>query len=149
MGERVAAMKEIWTKDEAEYHGRYVAFDPIWSWPKPVQKPFPPIHIAGEGIHTLRRVAEYGDGWLPILARGKEPFPESVARLNRMGAELGRGPFPVSIFGAPTDPDEIRRLAEQGATGFIFRLSSPDDRDVMHRELDELAKVVRAVRAGG
>ena len=69
MRERVLAMKEIWAKDEAEFHGKLVDFDPIWSWPKPVQKPHPPIYVGGGGPHTFQRVVEYGDAWLPILAR--------------------------------------------------------------------------------
>ena len=70
MRERIEAMKEIWTKDEAEYHGEFVNFEPLWSWPKPVQKPHPPVYVGGNGEHTLRRVIQYGDAWLPIPGRG-------------------------------------------------------------------------------
>src|SRR5579884_2532660 len=64
--ERVLAMKEIWTRDEAEFHSRFVNFDPIWQWPKPVQKPHPPIIIGGNGTRTLQRIIEFGDEWIPI-----------------------------------------------------------------------------------
>jgi len=60
--ERIEAMKAIWTQDEAEYHGEFVDFDPVWSWPKPVQKPHPPVLIGGDSDHTLKRVIQYG--WL-------------------------------------------------------------------------------------
>src|SRR2546429_42399 len=65
MRERIEAMKTIWTEDEAEYHGRYVDFDPIWSWPKPVQKPHPPVLVGGNGEKVLDRVLAFGDGWMP------------------------------------------------------------------------------------
>ena len=80
MRERILAMKEIWTKDDAEYHGKYVNFDPIWSWPKPVQKPHPPILVGGDGPHALQRVIEYGDGWMPI------PMPAAKRRSRRPSA---------------------------------------------------------------
>ena len=63
--EQVLAMKEIWTKDEAEFHGEFVNFDPIWSWPKPAQKPHPPVLLGGESGYTLQRVVDFCDGWFP------------------------------------------------------------------------------------
>jgi alkanesulfonate monooxygenase SsuD/methylene tetrahydromethanopterin reductase-like flavin-dependent oxidoreductase (luciferase family) len=65
MNERLAAIKEIWTKDEAEFHGTYVDFDPVFCWPKPVQRPHPPVYIGGDGEAALARVAAHGDGWMP------------------------------------------------------------------------------------
>jgi probable F420-dependent oxidoreductase len=61
--ERVLVMKAIWTQDEAEFHGAFVNFDRLWAWPKPVQRPHPPVLIGGNGPHTLKRVIDYGDGW--------------------------------------------------------------------------------------
>ncbi len=122
--ERVLAMKAIWTEDEAEFHGRFVNFDPIWSWPKPVQKPHPPIVVGGDGPHALQRVLEYGDEWMPIPGRGEIPLPERIAELNRFAREAGRGPIPVSIYGTLPQPDVIQGYAEAGVERCIFWLPS-------------------------
>ena len=120
--ERIQAMKAIWTEDEAEFHGRFVDFDPVWSWPKPVQKPHPPIVVGGSGPHTLQRVVEYGDGWMPILGRDQAPLSERIAELNRLAAEAGRGDIPVSVYGAPTRPEVIEHYAEIGVERCVFFL---------------------------
>jgi probable F420-dependent oxidoreductase len=78
--ERVLAMKEIWTRDRAEFHGRFVNFDPIYQWPKPVQKPHPPVLIGGSGPHVLERVIAYGDGWMPFRTAGSD-FLDRAAEL--------------------------------------------------------------------
>ncbi len=122
--ERVLAMKAIWTEGEAEFHGRFVNFDPIWSWPKPVQKPHPPIVVGGDGPHALQRVLEYGDEWMPIPGRGEIPLPERIAELNRFAREAGRGPIPVSIYGTLPQPDVIQGYAEAGVERCIFWLPS-------------------------
>src|SRR6266403_4355523 len=81
--ERVAAMQEIWTKDEAEYHGKFVNFDKLWSYPKPVQKPHPPILMGGAGPHARQRAADFGGHWLPIGGRSySEPIAETIADLR-------------------------------------------------------------------
>ena len=89
MSERAKAMKTLWAQEEPEFHGEFVDFDPVWSFPKPVQKPNPPILIGGESIHTLRRVVEYGDGWFP-RARGGFDAAANVARLRAVADEAGR-----------------------------------------------------------
>jgi probable F420-dependent oxidoreductase len=115
MRERIEAMKAIWTEDEAEYHGRHVAFDPIWCWPKPVQEPHPPVLVGGSGERTLERVVAFGDEWMPN--RGLDD-PEALGRriedLQRLASEAGRDPIPVTAFGAPRDPDLLRQLEEAG-----------------------------------
>lgn len=120
--ERVLAMKAIWTEDEAEFHGRFVDFDRVWSWPKPVQKPHPPIVVGGNGPHTLQRVVEYGDGWMPIPGRDQTPLSERIAELNRLAAEAGRGDIPVTVYGAPTRPEVIGHYAEMGVERCVFWL---------------------------
>jgi probable F420-dependent oxidoreductase len=120
--ERVLAMKAIWTEDEAEFHGELVNFGPVWSWPKPVQKPHPPILVGGDGPHTLQRVVEYGDGWMPIPGRGKIPLSERIAELNRLAAEAGRGPIPISLFGAQPRSELLERYAEAGVDRCVFWL---------------------------
>jgi probable F420-dependent oxidoreductase len=122
--ERILAMKAIWSEDEAEFHGRFVNFDPIWSWPKPVQKPHPPIVVGGDGPHALQRVVEYGDQWMPIPGRSAIPLSERIAELNRLAAEAGRGSLPVSVYGTLPQPDVIQQYAEAGVERCIFWLPS-------------------------
>src|SRR5918998_2726925 len=122
--ERILAMKAIWTQDEAEYHGEFVDFDPIWSWPKPVQQPHPPILVGGSGPRTLDRVIEYGDEWMPIGGRATN-VGERIAELQRMAAEAGRGSIPVTIFGVRPDPAVIEHYRSIGVTRCVFGVPSP------------------------
>jgi probable F420-dependent oxidoreductase len=138
--ERVEAMKAIWTDDNAEYHGKHVDFDPIWSWPKPVQKPHPPVLIGGSGPTTFDRVLSYGDEWMPINGRGA-PLEDQIVELNRRAAEHGRGPVPVSVFAAPPRAAALESLAAAGATRAIFFLP-PAGRDVVLPQLDEYAALL-------
>ena len=129
--ERILAMKQIWAHDEAEFHGEYVDFDPIWQWPKPVQQPHPPIIVGGSGPRTFDRVLEYGDEWMPILGRSARPLGEEIAELQRRAAEAGRGPIPVSIFGARPDPAAIEGYAADGVTRCVFGLPSAGADEVL------------------
>lgn len=124
--ERILAMKQIWTQDEAEYHGQFVNFDKIWSWPKPVQRPHPPIIVGGDGPHTFQRIIEYGDEWMPIPGRGQTPLDQKMVELNRLAAEAGRGPIPVTLFGVRPDPATIDRYQQMGVNRLIFGLPSAD-----------------------
>jgi probable F420-dependent oxidoreductase len=126
--ERIEAMKEIWTKDDAEYHGEFVDFDPIWSWPKPVQKPHPPIYVGGDGEHTFKRVISYGDAWMPIPGRGQTPLGERIVELNEKAKDAGRGPIPVSVYGAVPRSEVINHYAEIGVDRCVFWLpAAPAD----------------------
>src|SRR5207249_6241268 len=89
LGEQVLAMKQIWTKEAAEFHGKFVSFDPIWMWPKPVQKPHPPILLGGESGHTLQRVVDFCDGWFPRGRAGDVIFT-GLADLRARAARAGR-----------------------------------------------------------
>ena len=135
--ERVLAMKAIWTEDEAAFEGKYVKFGRLWSWPKPRQKPHPPIMIGGAGKGALRRVVEIGDGWIPAFWTVKSDLGERIAELRRLAAEAGRRMPTVSVLGATgkelagdVDPDveTLRRYEAVGVSRWIFRLpSSPPD----------------------
>ncbi len=113
--ERVEAMKAIWTQDEAAYHGRHVNFEPLWSWPKPVQEPHPPVLVGGNGPKVLDRVLAFGDEWLPNA--GRESVDSLIGRVgelrNRAGA-AGAGEIRVTAFGAPSDREVLERYAEAG-----------------------------------
>ncbi len=141
--ERVRAMKAIWTEDEAEFHGRFVDFDRVWSWPKPVQKPHPPIVVGGNGPHTLQRVVEYGDGWMPIPERDQTPLSQRIGELNRLAAEAGRGDIPVSVYGAPTRPEVIGHYAEIGVERCVFWLPPAPAEQVLPR-LDRHAELAKS-----
>ena len=140
--ERILAMKEIWTQDEAEYHGEYVDFDPIWSWPKPVQTPHPPILIGGDGPRTLDRVAEYGDGWMPIGGR-LDGLREKVAKLAEMRTAAGKPPADVTIFGSPGRPEAVEEYADAGVTRIIFSLP-PAEADRVLPILERHAEVMKS-----
>jgi len=127
--ERIEAMKEIWSKDEAEYHGEFVNFDAIWQWPKPIQKPHPPILVGGDGPRTLQRVVRYGDGWMPVARRAD--LTSRIAELQRLAAEAGRSTIPVSIFGAPAKPEVIEQYAKAGVERVIFTLPPAPAKEVL------------------
>jgi probable F420-dependent oxidoreductase len=126
MREKLLAMKAIWADEEAEFHGRFVDFDPIYLWPKPVQDPSPPILIGGNAPRSLRIVAELGDGWLPVVVDVTE-FEEQLSQLRRVCEQAGTGPgIEVTAVVVPRDdadlgtwePDQklLERCAELGVT---------------------------------
>jgi probable F420-dependent oxidoreductase len=131
--ERILAMKEIWTQDSAEYHGQFVDFDPIWSWPKPAQSPHPPVLVGGDGPRTLDRVVEYGDGWMPIYGRNQTDFAAKVADLQERARAAGRGRIEVSIFGAIPRPEAVEGLAEGGVDRIVFVLPPVASADALPR----------------
>ena len=143
--ERILAMKEIWANDEAEYHGEFVDFDKIWSYPKPVQQPHPPIIMGGDGATTFDRVIEYCDGWMPIGGRPSQgpSLPEKIAMLRRQAEDAGRDPasISVSIFGTRPDPDTVSRMEEAGVDRIVFGLP-PADRETVLPRIDEYAKLI-------
>jgi len=144
--ERVEAMKVIWRDDNAEYHGELVDFDPIWSWPKPAQKPHPPIYLGGHGPKALDRVVRYCDGWLPIPVRAGALIDE-IKDLRARAAVAGRDPasIGVTVYGAPGDADLLRSFARGGVQRVTFMLPSAE-RDKVLPLLDRYAAVVKEVR---
>jgi probable F420-dependent oxidoreductase len=144
--ERVLAMKEIWTHDEAEFHGQYVDFDPLWQWPKPVRQPHPPVLVAGNGPRTFERVVEYGDGWIPIPGRGALPLGEGTARLREMAAERGRDPVPVTVFGARPQAEVLDHYAAAGVDRVLFALPPVEAAEAFKR-LDTYANLAETERS--
>jgi len=137
MRERVEAMKAIWTQDAAEYHGKLVNFGPIWCWPKPVQKPHPPVLLGGSGPNVLKRVVAYADGWMPNRGADLPRIPE----LQELARAAGRGPLPVTVY-PKADAAAIEQAAEAGVERCIWYVP-PDGRDQALQKLEELAKLVR------
>jgi probable F420-dependent oxidoreductase len=145
--ERVEAMKAIWTQDEAEYHGRHVDFDPIWSWPKPARKPHPPVVVGGISDGALDRAVAFGDEWMPNRVESPEALGERIAELLRRADEAGREPLPVSVFGARPEARAVDRLRDVGVSRALFYLRSEGESET-ERRLDELARVAAEVREG-
>ena len=142
--ERILAMKEIWTKDEAEYHGEFVNFDPVWSYPKPVQKPHPPVLLGVNTANARDRVAEYADGWFPLAARAGD-LAEGIADLRKRAEKAGRNPasLTVSVFGAKAEEATLRGYEKAGAERAILGLPSAGRNDVLPI-LDQYAKLAKA-----
>ena len=141
--EQILAMKEIWTKDEAEFHGQHVNFDKIWAWPKPQQKPHPPVLLGGESGHTLQRVVDCCDGWFP-RGRAAEAILPGLKDLEARAAKAGRDmkTISVSVFGATPDEGVLERYAKAGITRAILRLP-PEGRDTVLPLLDQWAKLIK------
>jgi probable F420-dependent oxidoreductase len=135
--EKVEAIKAIWTQDESEYHGEMVDFGPMWCWPKPIQKPHPPVILGGSGPKILERVVRYADGWMPNRGHAVERIPE----LQELARAAGRGPIPVSYY-PKADASEIERLAKAGVERCIWYVP-PDGRDQALSKLEELGKMIR------
>jgi probable F420-dependent oxidoreductase len=141
MLEHIAAMREIWENDEAEFHGQFIDFDPVWSWPKPVRTP--PILIGGEGPTVLDRVLEHGDAWLP---RGTTPdeidaLAPRIAELRSRAGDASREDITVTLFGGDVDKYVLEASARAGLNRVLFLL--PDgDADVVLPYLDEYAALV-------
>jgi alkanesulfonate monooxygenase SsuD/methylene tetrahydromethanopterin reductase-like flavin-dependent oxidoreductase (luciferase family) len=144
MRERVLAMKEIWTKDEAEFHGEFVRFDRIWSYPKPVQRPHPPVLLGGEGSHTLRRVVEFCDGWFPRGRAGVDAILKQTEDLRTLAAQAGRNPksISISVFGGKTDASILDRYRGAGIDRVVLPLPS-EGREKILPLLDQHAALLR------
>jgi len=143
MREHVLAMKALWTEEAASFDGEFVRFEPSWSYPKPVQKPHPPILLGGETDYTLKRIVEYCDGWMPRPSHGFDPA-HGMARLHRMAEEAGRDPgtLTVTVFRAPADAKTLVGYEAAGIDGAL--LTIPDvPRDEILTLLDEYATLLR------
>ncbi|MET7609169.1 LLM class F420-dependent oxidoreductase [Streptomyces avermitilis] len=140
MDERIRAMIELWTKDEAEFHGDFVDFAPVYSWPKPVQRPHPPIWVGGGSERTFARVAEYGAAWMPSGV----PPKELGAQIERMRKTAGGRPA-VVVYAAQYDRESLDTYAELGVERVLLYLpTQPEDETL--RTLDDLAEAVSAYR---
>jgi probable F420-dependent oxidoreductase len=139
MDERIRAMIEMWTKDEPEFHGRYVDFDPIGIWPKPLQKPYPPIYVGG-GRKAFERIAQFGDAW---LANGLPPD-----KLEAMLAELREvagSDVPVSVFNASSEPEDLQAYAQLDVERVLLGLPTLPESETL-KQLDKLAQVATDTR---
>ncbi|MBI3929829.1 MAG: LLM class F420-dependent oxidoreductase [Armatimonadetes bacterium] len=142
--ESVAAMKAIWTQDEAEFHGEFCRFEPMLAFPKPVQKPHPPVLLGAHGDRSLDRVVDYCDGWMPLHFLEAEHLPERIEALKNKARAAGRDPeeLTVSVIMAPAAPDTLKRLEELGAARVVLQLPSAGS-DTVLPLLDRYAEMIR------
>ena len=126
--EHVLAMKELWTKDQAEFHGTYVDFPPVHCNPKPAQQPHPPVILGGNAKNVLQRVVRWADGWMP-LGITPEDIKKARATLSELAEVAGRDPNSISItiFGQPPDKDLLGQFEEAGADRVLLRLAGDDE----------------------
>ncbi len=145
MRERILAMKEIWARSKPKFSGELVKFDEMMQWPKPVQKPHPPIIVGGGFPHGARRAIAYGDGWMPIGGRGGDPL-DWLPRFRQMASEAGRDPatVPFVLFGLAMQESEVKRHRDAGVDHIVFMLPS-EPRDKVLPLLDQAAALKRAL----
>jgi probable F420-dependent oxidoreductase len=141
--ERVLAMKEMWTKEEAQFHGQFVNFDPVWVYPKPKQKPHPPVLLGGESDHTLKRVVEFCDGWFPRARGGFDP-KVGVERLKKAAEAGKRDPktLSITVFAAPPDAAKLKAFRDAGIDRVLLEV--PDlSRDEILKSIDKNAALTK------
>ena len=145
MRESIEAMKEIWAKEHAEYHGEFVKFDPMIARPKPVTKPHPPIHVGGAFPHGARRAIRYGDGWIPV-ARGD--LSDVLPKFRQMAQEAGRDPqsIEITLFGLAEDVDRLKRFADIGVAR-VVPMFPPQQADRVLPIVDRWTKLMQRVNA--
>ncbi len=141
--EALEVMKELWTKDEAEYHGKYYNFPPVKSYPKPAQQPHPPIIIGGHARNVLRRIVAHADGWLPNRITPAE-LEDSRKRLDAMAEEAGRDPksITISVYGQPADREVVQSYLNSGADRVVVRPDHVANDYEMGKQLERMADAV-------
>lgn len=140
--ERILACKELWTRNEAEFHGQYVDFEKSWAWPKPTQRPYPPI-VLGSSPTPLhfRHIVEWADAWMPI--DGRYPIESEWPVLLRTAEDAGRDPATLRLgtYAATPESGRLESLRSAGATFIGLQLPSLD-RDAAMRAIDEYTPFV-------
>lgn len=147
MRERIEAMKAIWTEEKAEYHGEFVDFDPIFSWPKPVQTPHPPIHVGGAAPWGIKRALRYGDGWIPLAGRGDSDPIADARTFREMATEAGRDPdsMELTLYVAPSDTEQLAALRDAGYARVLF-IALPLAGEEFEKMIDTYAETAQKVR---
>ena len=146
MRERIEAMKAIWTEDEPSYHSRFVNFDPIWCYPKPVQKPYPPIIMGGQAPAAMRAAIAYSDGWMPTV-RG-EAFFAKLSEFRELLAQSGRDPKTISIsayYEPSGNLDQDRQALAKFANAGVDRVSSwvpPEKKEIALAKVEQWSKLI-------
>ena len=142
--EAILAMKSLWTEVESEYHGRYYDFPPVYSFPRSVQRPHPPVYLGGMARNVFRRVVEWGDGWMPNRVT-PDDIRAGRRKLDELATEAGRAPdsISISVFGQPADRDLISDLFDAGADRVMVPVETADaDEDAAFERLSRIAESV-------
>lgn len=139
--ERLLAMTAIWTEQQAEFHGEFVDFDPLYSWPKPVQRPRPPVWLGGWGPSTHERVLDHADGWLAPVGIPFDELATGVAELRHLAEDRGRAPVPVIATVFDPRPGDLNRLAELGIHRTLLGMIPVMPRAAALRELDRFSEM--------
>ena len=140
--EAVAAMKELWTREVSAFHGKYYDFPPVYCYPKPRQKPHPPILLGSHVPQVFRRIVDYADGWVPIDI-SPERAAEARRRLDSLAEKAGRDPRSIEItaFGVPADRQVVSEYERAGVDRVVVGLSTANRADSL-AELDRIASAV-------
>lgn len=141
--EALDVMKALWSNDEADFDGKYFKFPKVRSFPKPAQKPWPPIIIGGMAPKVIERIVAHADGWLPNRISFEE-LKDKRAELNERATAAGRDPkkIEISIFGQAPERDLIERYIEAGADRVVVRPTHVETEAEMGKQLDDIAKAV-------
>ena len=147
--ERVEAMKQIWTKPKAEYHGEFVNFDPMMTWPKPVQLPYPPVIVGGAFPYSARRAIRYGEGWIPQAVRGGYgEIADLIPEFRKMATEAGRNAdeIAITVWAPRRDLELMKRYADLGVERVVFSVES-EKADKALPVIDEIAAFMQKANA--
>ncbi|MFT4711682.1 MAG: putative F420-dependent oxidoreductase [Candidatus Azotimanducaceae bacterium] len=141
--EQMQALKIIWTEEEASFQGDYESFDSVWSWPKPIQRPHPPLILGGDSDYTLQRIVNYGDGWLPIAIR-PDIVAKGIVKLDELAVRAGRDPDTISVsaYAPPPKEDVIARFRDLRVERTVLLIPPQDSSKTLAR-LDNYAKFIK------
>ncbi len=148
--ERVEAMKAIWTQSKAEYHGEFVNFDLMMAWPKPVQKPHPPVIVGGAFPYSARRAIRYGNGWIPQAVRGSyKEIADLIPEFRKMATEAGRKAeeIAITVWGPQRELDLMKRYVDLGVERVVFSVESEPAEKILP-VLDEINQFMHKANAG-
>jgi len=143
--EKILAMQQIWAEDEPSFSGEFVEFEPMWSWPKPIQRPHPPILIGGAPTPvTFRHVVEYADGWMPLYGRYR--IVDQIAELSRLAVDAGREPasLDVTVYMAPPRAEVVEELHQAGVARVVFGVASRSPDEVL-AQISDLSELTAAL----
>lgn len=141
--EQMQALKIIWTEEQATFQGKYESFDSVWSWPKPIQRPHPPLILGGDTDYTLQRIVNYGDGWLPIAIR-PDRVEKGIIKLDELAVRAGRDPETISVsaYAPPPKEDVISKFRDLRVERTVLLIPPQDSSKTLAR-LDNYAKFIQ------
>ena len=142
--EHILAMQACWTQQDAQFHGKYVDFDPVWVEPKPVSQPHPAVYIGATSTWAMARIAEYAQGWYPVHV---PEFDERLLLLQEECEKRGRSisEIDIALLTMPTSQEQMAELKDKGVNQIILTLPTGDD-DTCNQVMDGYAKIIEWAR---